>query len=279
VHDAVQKTSESIQTSASSVASSVQGAAQSVKGAAQDAQPKMREAIESVSEDVKSSASSVAGSVQGAAQSVKGAAQDAQPKMREAIESVSEDVKSSASNVADSVKQTAQDTSSTSGIDTSASYRMPPAEPIDLGIGTIEDTQPAIADSTLIGSSASMASAPIIPEQPPIYTGSAMADSSVSLYDDQMDMEFIQSEFDRGIMLSNQGDLVGAEAAFEHVTQLIPESAEARFNLGVVQYQQGRRSEAIANIQQARDLSLLQGSVDAAENLDRIIQQLRSANW
>jgi tetratricopeptide (TPR) repeat protein len=272
MREAIESVSENVKSSASSVASSVQGAAQSVQGAAQDAQPKMREAIESVSEDVKSSASSVAGSV-------KGATQDAQPKMKEAIESVSEDVKSSASSVADSVKQKTQDTSSTSSIDTSASYLIPPAEPIDLGIGTIEDTQPAIADSTLIGSSASMTSAPIIPEQQPIYTGSAMTDSSVSLYDDQMDMELIQSEFDRGIMLSNQGDLVGAEAAFEHVTQLIPESAEARFNLGVVQYQQGRLPEAIANIQQARDLSLLQGSVDAAENLDRIIQQLRAASW
>lgn len=267
VQEAVQKTSESIQSSAASVADSVQGAAQSVKGAAQDAQPKMTQAMESVSD-----------SVQETAESVKGAAQDARPKMSQAMESVSDSVQSSASSVADKVQRATQDkgtSSSISGAGTTTGMGQDVISDQPYGqSGIIEDTSPMIAEG---------ASAGIEPMLAPDQTGVQSVDrmgqspaSRVGSISDSNDIDSIQNEFDRGILLSAQGDLIGAEAAFVEVIRVMPDSPEAHFNLGVVLFQQGREMEGKNHIQQARDLARDRGDIVAVDNLNLILQQMEA---
>ncbi|MUG91243.1 tetratricopeptide repeat protein [Scytonema sp. UIC 10036] len=89
-------------------------------------------------------------------------------------------------------------------------------------------------------------------------------------------LETAHNAFDRGLILSNQGDFAGAEKAFTEVIQIVPEAAEAHFNLGIVLLQLNRKMEGIGHIQQARDLSRSHGDFEATKNLARLLQQLEA---
>ena len=244
----------------------------------EETRPAVKEAVQKTSESVQSSAASVAGSVQGAAQSVKGAAQDAQPKMTQAREDVSESVQSSASNVADSVQRATQDTASSNrDIDTTSD--MGQAMMLDQPYGQsgiLEDIDPIRTERTLtnIGSGSTLA-----PDQTGIESidqkrqGTAAGFRAVS---DSNDSMAIQDEFERGIFLSEQGDLDGAKTAFAEVIRVMPDAPEAYFNMGMVLFQQGRETESRGYIRQARDLATTRGDLDAAVNLDIILKQMES---
>jgi len=261
--------------------------ADAVKATVEDARPAVQEAVQKTSESIQSSASSIADSVQGTAQSVKGAAQEAQPKMTEAMEQVADNVQSSVSTMSDSIQggihDTASNVASSTETATSRTGSWSSDQPI-ADVGVFEDMQPPIEDATLIDSDTAL-----ILDQPDRIDSSQAIDQSIDQsidqpipiadpmlggISDQTNTDAAQRTFDRGLMLSNQGDFTGAELAFSDVIDLMPDSPEAHFNLGIVLLQLDRKAEGIVHIREARDLSRSRGDFESADNLDRILQQV-----
>lgn len=238
-----------------SVAENVQSTAretrESVTEVVHESQPKITRAIDSVTENIQSSARE-------AGNSVKEAAHEAQPKMRRAMENVSDKIESSVSETADSVKEVAHEAQPkvTRAIDNVTNS-------MESSVSKVADSVPGAAQDQNITRTPSMD-----------LTKQITSSTNLGI-DDPKSFDLAQSEFERGIKVAGQGDLVGAQAAFERAIAIMPESPELHYNLGVVLLQQAKESEGVNHIRQARDLSRIEGNTSAAQALERILQQIK----
>lgn len=84
---------------------------------------------------------------------------------------------------------------------------------------------------------------------------------------------------DLAVALASQDQLDEAITEWREALKINADYADALNNLGVALLQQGqaeKREEAVTNLQKARDLFRKQGRMQAAERIDRILQEIGS---
>lgn len=79
-----------------------------------------------------------------------------------------------------------------------------------------------------------------------------------------------------GIALGSQGNFKEAVSAFNSAIQINPQEPTSHQNLGVAFWSQGRLKDAIASLQKAKNLYAAQNRTEGAQQVDEILQQLRS---
>jgi len=223
----------------------VSEAIHSVTKTIDEARPAVSEAIHSVTETVDQTRPSIVQT----ANAVKTTVEDSRPAVNEAVQRTSESVQSSASSIADSVQGVSQSVK-----------------------GAVQDAQPEMTEAVKQMSGDVQSSVTSVTDS--IQNVAQNTASRLTSDIGTTNLETAQNAFDQGIILSSQDDFAGAEKAFTEVIQIVPEAAEAHFNLGIVLLQLNRKTEGIGHIQQARDLSRSHGDFEATENLDRLLQQL-----
>lgn len=79
-----------------------------------------------------------------------------------------------------------------------------------------------------------------------------------------------------GIALGSQGNFKEAVSAFNTAIQINPQEPTSHQNLGVAFWSQGRVTDAIASLQKAKQLYAAQNKTEGAQQVEKILQQVRS---
>lgn len=79
-----------------------------------------------------------------------------------------------------------------------------------------------------------------------------------------------------GIALGSQGNFTEAITVFNQAVQLDPNEPTSHQNLGVAFWSQGKRPEAVAALQRAKKLYTVQNRPEEVQQVEEIIQQVRS---
>ncbi len=79
-----------------------------------------------------------------------------------------------------------------------------------------------------------------------------------------------------GIALGSQGNFIEAISVFNQAVQINPNEPTSHQNLGVAFWSQGKVPEAVASLQRAKKLYALQNQPQAVQQVEKIIQQVRS---
>ncbi len=79
-----------------------------------------------------------------------------------------------------------------------------------------------------------------------------------------------------GIALGSQGNFIEAISVFNQAVQINPNEPTSHQNLGVAFWSQGKVPEAVASLQRAKKLYASQNRAEAVQQVEEIIQQVRS---
>lgn len=231
----------------------VEDAVDAVKHKVEDAKPAIQNAIGTVqdkAENAKSAAMDAVSTVQdktkGAVDSIQHKAEDARSAAVDTVDSAQDKAQNAQPDVMNTV-ETASPTVGTTDIQAAVETAMPTVSPVETAMPTASSTS----------------------ELPIEDIGNAYISS-----DPSFDAASIEEQYDRGITLGKQGDLVGSIAAFQAVIERDPSYAEAHYNLGVVLGQHGFREQGIEHIQKSRELCEMQGRTREASNIDQILLKL-----
>lgn len=229
----------------------------------------------------------VEGAVEGAVDTVKEKVEGAKPAVTNALQSAQTkvaDATSAAKNAVSSAQDKAADLASSTS--DAADSRFSTANDMnfarDMGstpqsdvLGAVETAAPTIHTSevqTQVQSTTQASDAFV--ESPVEDIGTAYI-SSDSSFDAATDNTLsVEEQYDRGIALGKEGNMVGSIAAFQSVIAQDPDYAEAHYNLGVVLGKHGLREQGIEHIQKSRDLCKMQGRSREADNIEQILIKL-----
>jgi uncharacterized membrane protein len=204
--------------------------------------------------------------VQDAVAEIQPTAQNAIETVREKVKDTVAEAKPAAQNAIETVKARVQETKPAD-----ADMNQRPAQ----NVTEIQDGVTAINTITMGSSTTSTptVSSPQLSIAAPQAETSAVAAPVVEPIP-PVPVLSVDEQYERGLELGKQGNLVGAIAAFQSVVEREPDYAEAHYNLGVVLGRHGLREQGIKHIQISHSLCKAQGRDREASNIEQILHRL-----